>query len=269
MRSAEAYSRTQAGAPHRVELHAALKVSSAALCVLTSIVETAPDDWRQKAAEFRETLHTLTPISTPSPRPTSPPKVKRTHEGSAPKVDAYLTFQVLPDSISTADFAESRRLHNLRVNPNQKTVIDTRRTAVLDRIRIKLGPGRCTIYKGLRSRKIITGLAENITDDYLVLVIQRPRGHDAIAISPIAGKHATFIVRHDTSEFDWRTVFAASKVNAKAFDARRLLFKESKYFDEYKSMELKTDAYLRCSPADWDGRLAFSAEKARCELRGQ
>lgn len=80
---------------------------------------------------------------------------------------------------------------------------------------------------------------------------------EALAISPLAGRHATYIVRHDCVEADWRTLFSHPKFEARLQGARKLLFTPSnRHVDQYLRMRDKIIRLLECDPREFRRRTA-------------
>jgi hypothetical protein len=82
----------------------------------------------------------------------------------------------------------------------------------------------------------------------VVLVLDAPGGgEDAVAISPIKGQHATFLVRHGIAEHSWQKVLSMNKSEAVESGADRLIFKHrpDDGLDEYDTMSTKIVELLR------------------------
>lgn len=173
---------------------------------------------------------------------------------------ARLIFEVLPGGTSR-DFVTERRREHERQHPRKLPTLDPRRTDILDELAGHYGPARCTFYRGFATQGQLYEIGENITEDYLILVIDRGRGEDAIAISPAAGRHATYLLRHDVTERPWNEVFAHPKLDAKDLGAKRLVFRDRFPLDQYRSMREKARALLDCRAQVFHGQLVYQPER--------
>ena len=86
-----------------------------------------------------------------------------------------------------------------------------------------------------------------VSTHYVVLTIKSANGSGdhAVAISPLAGEHATYVVRSDCTEAHWMTLLAQSKPDAREQGARKFLFTGS---DAYSGMRAKVVDALECPP---------------------
>ena len=145
-----------------------------------------------------------------------------------------LQFAVLPPG-------ELRRfLDGLRAsNRHGGRPVDERRVAVLEELVEHFGQDRCTWHKGSPS-------SDGVDNRYLILSIRRAgeAGEDAVAISPLVGQHATYLVRHDRAEAEWRSLFARSKFDARLGGAKKLLFTSDGHTDPYKAMRRKIIGFI-------------------------
>ena len=83
-------------------------------------------------------------------------------------------------------------------------------------------------------------------------------GEDAAAISPLAGQHATYVVRRECAEADWANIFANPKFEARLRGARRLPFTTNdRHADQYRAMHDKVVTLLECHPRDFQKRRVF------------
>ena len=145
--------------------------------------------------------------------------------------------------------------------------IDAKRLDVLVRLWEHLSEsGTCAMYEGAFPEK-------GEGNEYLVLAISYAGyGEDAVAISPLKGQHATFVVRADCcSRSSWKSVLSETKDEAKGLGARRLVFKaQSDYgLDEYEAMFQKVIALFLCKPDDFEsGQLYFDIDEGRYRVRG-
>lgn len=154
-----------------------------------------------------------------------------------------LAFQVLPQGEQLRKFLgevrASKRYSGYR--------IDEHRLTVLEDLQKHFGALRCVWHRGSDS-------SDGIGIRYLVLAIESDNGsgEDAVAISPLAGRHATYVVRRDCAEADWKTLFAHPKFEARLLGARRLLFTERRsHTDQYSAMRDKIIKLLECHPRDF------------------
>lgn len=177
---------------------------------------------------------------------------------------ARLTFTILPDDTGIAGFiAERVRFHAVRPS-GARFDADPHRTQVLTRLAEWAGWQRCTLYRGDSITEVRSFGGENITDDYLVLVIdQDSGGQDAVAISPARGRHATFVVRHEVSPLPWHEVFALPKRSSVDLGAKRLRFQSRWPMDEYEAMFQKVTTALACPPTRFGEKFDYSEELGR------
>lgn len=118
--------------------------------------------------------------------------------------------------------------------------LDERRLAVLTALEKHFGPRRCAWYRGHRK-------ADGINADYLVLAITIRPGveHHAVAASPLAGEHATYVVRAQQSDADWQAILARTKPEARHGGARRFAFIDGRDgVDQYDYMRERVLNYL-------------------------
>ena len=90
--------------------------------------------------------------------------------------------------------------------------------------------------------------SSGVDNRYLVLAIKSAKGdsEDAVAISPLAGLHATYVVRRECADADWPVIFAGPKPEARRQGAHKLLFVGSSSSDSYKAMRDKVINLLEC-----------------------
>jgi hypothetical protein len=195
------------------------------------------------------------------------PNVEDANDGVGDTVDslsgsARLTFTILPEESGVSGFVTEReQFHALRLS-GTRFEVDRRRTDVLLRLEEWAGPNRCTLYRGNRTTDSRLFDGENITEDYLVLAIDRDSGgQDAVAISPLRGRNATFIVRHDVSELPWHEVFALSKRSATGLGAKRMQFQARWSTDEYEAMFEKVTTALDCPPERFGEKFRYSIDR--------
>lgn len=146
-----------------------------------------------------------------------------------------LSFTVLPQGGQLRNFLADLR----RTGRYQGWQLDDSRLSVLEDLEKHFGAERCRWHTGNR-------ISHGIDNHYLVLAIASPsNGEHAVAISPHAGQHATYVVRHDPQQPPWETVFAGTKTQARQRSAHRLLFTATAdHSDEYAAMREKIIALL-------------------------
>ena len=160
-------------------------------------------------------------------------------------------FTVLPAGTAIRDYAEE--LYG-GLSESDKARVDMKRLGVLEKLRDNMGPERCFYVHG---KPVGTMLDEEtgqyVGTDYLGLVIQthdtfgRVVGEDAIAISPIAKKHAGYIFRHDINpDLSWRGVLSLPKPQAREKGARPLKFTQVAGWDMYEAYTAKAMELLTC-----------------------
>lgn len=117
--------------------------------------------------------------------------------------------------------------------------VDVRRLKVLEELQRYYGAERCRWFEGAVA-------SAGVDNKYLVLAIRTAAGNDehAVAISPLAGQHATFVVRANRCVGAWESVLAGTKKEAKRRGARRLVFRGD---DPYTEMFLKVKNILESS----------------------
>lgn len=161
---------------------------------------------------------------------------------------ADLSFEILPQGEQLRAFLGEIRSSQTFFGHR----VDERRLAVLEELQNHFGIDRCTWHRGNES-------SGGIDNRYLVLAISSTAGtgENAVAISPLAGRHATYIVRHDCVEADWRTLFAHPKFEARLQGARKLLFTPSnRHVDQYLGMRDRIIRLLECDPREFRRRTA-------------
>ncbi|MGL5445548.1 MAG: hypothetical protein ACRDDJ_24195, partial [[Mycobacterium] stephanolepidis] len=171
-----------------------------------------------------------------------------------------LSFALLPQGDQLRSFLAGMR----SAGKYRGRRVDAQRLAVLDDVEKHFGAQRCRWYEG-------SGDSQGVNNRYLVLAVQLGHsGHEhAVAVSPLAGEHATFVVRHECADAHWARVFAGSKFDARHRGARRLVFTAaagSGPDDQYEAMTAKLIALLECDPDDFRGHLVFDEKSCRYRL---
>lgn len=152
-----------------------------------------------------------------------------------------LSFAVLPQGEYLTTF-----LRELRASKryNGYRHVDEQRLTVLEELQEHFGAHRCVWHEGSVSSR-------GVDNRYLILVIRATTGpdEDAVAISPLAGQHAPYIVRHECVDAHWSRIFELSKHEARQHGARRLRFNGEP--DQYREMRKKIITLLECAPGDF------------------
>ncbi len=125
--------------------------------------------------------------------------------------------------------------------------VDINRVTVLEELLSHFGAERCVWHKGSPS-------SDGIDNRYLILAIKSAdgSGEHGVAVSPLAGQHATYVVRHGHAEADWRTLFSHPKFEARLRGARKLLFVSGNHVDQYTAMRDKIIHLLECDPLEFN-----------------
>jgi hypothetical protein len=172
--------------------------------------------------DFLSQFHDIAPSSVTTPRRTI----------------SHLAFALLPSGVKLRAFLDGiRSAGRYRGYP-----IDDDRLTVLEELESHFGAQRCRWHKGTES-------SSGVNSEYLVLSIKPDNGigEHAVAISPLAGRHATYVVRADCADTDWATIFANSKSEARMQGARKLLFTATEHgTDQYRAMADKVITLLQC-----------------------
>jgi hypothetical protein len=126
--------------------------------------------------------------------------------------------------------------------------VDEQRVTVLEDIEKHFGADRCEWHERAAS-------SSGFDNHYVVLTIKSANdsGDHAVAISPLAGEHATYVVRSDCAKANWMTVLAQSKPEAREQGALKFLFTGT---DPYSGMCAKVVDALKCPPQEFLKRTA-------------
>lgn len=156
-----------------------------------------------------------------------------------------LAFELLPPGEQTQKFLDEIR----KSGRYQGHHVDERRLDVLEHLQKYFTPARCRLHKGSMT-------SSGVDNRYLVLVIKPASGasENAVAISPLAGLHATYVVRRECADADWQVIFAGPKLDARRQGARKLLFAGSGHGDPYTAMRDRVIDLLECARADFPER---------------
>ncbi len=162
-------------------------------------------------------------------------------------------FSILPPGTDIREYTE--RLYE-SLGSQDREMVDLKRVGVLETLRSALGTERCYYVHGRQIGNAVTdenGVA--IRPDYIGLVIQnhdtdgRVTGEDAVAISPIAKKHAGYLFRQAYSAHtSWRATLSLPKADARANGARPLKFTSVADQDMYEAYTKKAIQLLTCPP---------------------
>ena len=176
-----------------------------------------------------------------------------------------LDFTVLPAGTNLHEFAAGIVT---RLSEHEKAHVDLDRVNVLATIREYAGAHRCYYAHGKKSEKQMLDIETDtlIDEDYIVLVIQNldetgtTQSEDALAISPIANKHAAYLIRSDASAGNWREILSLPKQDSRYFGARDLRFTGSSGRTPYSMMAEKIKALLACHPDDFRAKLRMRGD---------
>ena len=176
-----------------------------------------------------------------------------------------LDFKILPAGTDLREFAETIVE---RLNDRDKAHVDLDRLNVLNATREYAGKDRCYFAHGKKTGSQMLDYETDtlIDEDYIVLVIQdlnetgETLCEHALAISPIAQKHAAYLTRNDVSAGSWREILSLPKQDARYFGARDLRFTGSSGRTPYAMMEEKIKALLECHSDDFQKKLRMRAD---------
>ena len=152
-----------------------------------------------------------------------------------------------------------------------KATVDLQRLAVLEEVRQLFGPEHCFLMRGKKTGKEMAGEDGSlISEDYIGLIMQHHDAdgtvtrEDCLAISPIAKKHAGYIVRQDASEgISWREILSLPKNDAiRYFNARRLRFDPVAGEDKYEAYVKKAVALITCDTEKFNSNHRLRRTKA-------
>jgi hypothetical protein len=158
---------------------------------------------------------------------------------TARRVSEEMAFVVLPRGEQLRTFLLGLRSSGLYRGHH----VDEQRVAVLEEIEKHFGVDRCEWHEG-------TASSDGFNNHYVVLTIKAANGSGdhAVAISPLAGEHATYVVRSDCTDAHWMTLLAQSKPDAREQGARKFLFTGT---DAYRGMRAKVVDALECPPREF------------------
>lgn len=178
--------------------------------------------------------------------------------GTARQEINALPFAVLPQGESLRRF-----LNGVRSAGHYRGYhVDVKRLNVLVALTDYFGVNRCDWFEG-------SGSSRGVDNHYLILAIRSTHdsGQDAVAVSPVTGEHATYVVRHECTEADWATIFTGPKIEARRRGARRLFFTAPGHgTDQYEAMRDKIITLLECDPRDFRKHLVFDEDSDRYRI---
>lgn len=167
------------------------------------------------------------------------------------RADYGLPFAVLPRGEQLRTFLDGLRSSG-RYRGRQ---VDEQRVTVLEDIEKHFGADRCEWHERAAS-------SSGFDNHYVVLTIKSANdsGDHAVAISPLAGEHATYVVRSDCAQASWMTVLAQSKPEARELGALTFHFTGT---DPYTGMCSKVVDALECPPQEFVKRSAAAQNSRR------
>ncbi|MDT5045593.1 MAG: hypothetical protein QOG75_1446, partial [Mycobacterium sp.] len=162
-----------------------------------------------------------------------------------------LPFAVLPRGEQLRAFLDGLRSSG-RYRGRQ---VDEQRVTVLEDIEKHYGADRCEWHERAAS-------SSGFDNHYVILTIKSANdsGDHAVAISPLAGEHATYVVRSDCAQANWMTVLAQSKPDARELGALTFHFTGT---DPYSGMCAKVVDALECPPEEFLKRTAAAQNYRR------
>lgn len=176
-----------------------------------------------------------------------------------------LNFVPLPPGTDVREYAETLVG---RLGEREKAHVDLDRLSVLVRIHEHFGKHKSYFAWGEKTGKEMVDeeTGTTVDEDYIVLVMQDLNefgstiGEHALAISPIAGKHAAYFTRHDASAGTWREILPLPKQEARSYGARGLPFTAATGQSRHDMMVEKIKALLECNPDDFHGELRMRGD---------
>ena len=183
-----------------------------------------------------------------------------------------LDYEILPEGTTLRELTEELCS---RLTPREVEYVDLRRVELLSKIKECFGEDRTYLVHGKPRDSVIDPLSNNINEAYLGVVVQhhdesgRVSGEDCVVISPIARRHAAFVVRHDVSEKGWRDVLRTPKRTSRELGARQVKFSAPDGIDVYDGMLQKLQLLLACPSERFsqDNELRYNASTGEFTLR--
>ncbi|MGV9671701.1 hypothetical protein ACWDPV_14080 [Gordonia sp. NPDC003504] len=185
-----------------------------------------------------------------------------TQLGPPKSPEEYLDRQVLPPGTRPA-FKEIETDDKLQVRRPRPAAYDDDRLRILELVRAKMKKNAGLQLRlvrpdpSLKPRDTLSGALA----DYHVLVVTCGLLEHAVAVSPMAGQDAIYIVRADVSKEPWQDVLTGTKQQARALKAKSLRVTGEQGWKHEQAAE-KVVAYLTCdaysfrtsSPVYYGGR---------------
>jgi hypothetical protein len=176
-----------------------------------------------------------------------------------------LQFEILPGDTNLRELSE--RVYD-ESSDAEKVRVDLGRIQVLEEMRTLFGEDHCYFARGEAGGNCYTDEnGESINEDFIILVMQhhdetgQVAREDALAISPIARRHAVFYMRQDASEgLSWREVYRLTKKHAQDLGVRKLKFVAPEGIDVYTSMKEKLFTLATCRTEDFHSDLRYDAK---------
>ncbi|WP_287001678.1 MULTISPECIES: hypothetical protein [Gordonia] len=176
--------------------------------------------------------------------------------------EEYLDRQVLPPGTRPA-FQEIRTDDTQQVRRSRPAAYDEDRLGVLELVQARMNKNAGLQFRlvrpdpSLKPRDNLSGALA----DYHVLVVTSGILEHAVAVSPMAGQDAIYIVRADVSKEPWQDVLTGTKQRARALKAKSLRVTGEQAWKHEQAAE-KVVAYLTCdaysfrtsSPVYYGGR---------------
>ncbi|MCR5977786.1 hypothetical protein GDN83_08545 [Gordonia jinghuaiqii] len=159
----------------------------------------------------------------------------------------YLDRQILPPGTRSAFQQIKADEETRRLRRPRPVAYDEDRLSVLEMVQSKM-----TGVVGLQFRLIRPDPSLKARDtlsgalsDYHVLVIMSGGSEHAVAVSPMAGQDAIYIVRADVSKESWQDVLTGTKQRARALKAKSLRVTGEQGW-KHEQAAAKVVAYLTC-----------------------
>lgn len=159
--------------------------------------------------------------------------------------EEYLDRQVLPPGTRPA-FQEIRT-DTQQVRRSRPAAYDEDRLGVLELVQARMNKNAGLQFRlvrpdpSLKPRDSLSGALA----DYHVLVVTSGILEHAVAVSPMAGQDAIYIVRADVSKEPWQDVLTGTKQRARALKAKSLRVTGEQAWKHEQAAE-KVVAYLTC-----------------------
>lgn len=174
----------------------------------------------------------------------------------------YLDRQVLPPGTRPA-YQEVKADDTQPVRRSRPAAYDDDRLRVIELVQAKMRKNRGLQFRLVRpdpSLKPRDSLSGALSDYHVLIIISGALEH-AVAVSPMAGQDAIYIVRADVSEEPWQDVLTGTKQRARALKAKSLRVTGEQAWKHEQAAE-KVVAYLTCdaysfrtsSPVYYGGR---------------